>query len=338
MDVSVPNGRNLFLDVLSAIQQEQLIKRSPRGQAVGTLIEAIKKLPPTLTDSITCRITSELYRCLDAGKRHKLPSLAQGAVWSAFHALRLRQDILREWTTFITANNISSVHNQDHEMALQVLLDRMLKHIMAKQAMAATAVDCAKEVSPLTFCESNAVRYMAGYVAVKLLRKYRRGSRNATLNIKYRLFVNTLQRMKAAQQPAGDPDSPLNYSTLWLEYIDRGGLYHIGDDVFHLIHSIEMVTRQHFNFSNIKTCVPGTSISETIRDQVLNTRNIVTCWEQIANNIPSKYEKYSLELLGKITDLWITIRGHSFAKGWNAKFERKYKRGTRKTLANAGKE
>jgi hypothetical protein len=38
--------------------------------------------------------------------------------------------------------------------------------------------------------------------------------------------------MKAAQQPAGDPDSPLHYSTLWLECIDRGGLYHISDDVF----------------------------------------------------------------------------------------------------------
>ena len=91
MDVSVPNGRSFFLDVLSAIQQEQLIKRSPRGQAVGTLIEAIKKLPPTLTDSITCRITSELYQCLDAGKRHKLPSMAQSAVWSAFHTLHLRK-------------------------------------------------------------------------------------------------------------------------------------------------------------------------------------------------------------------------------------------------------
>ncbi len=36
-----------------------------------------------------------------------------------------------------------------------------------------------------------------------------------------------------------------------------------------------------------------------------------------------KYEKYSIELLGVVADLWITIRDHSFAKDWTMNLVRK---------------
>jgi hypothetical protein len=48
-------------------------------------------------------------------------------------------------------------------------------------------------------------------------------------------------------------------------------------------------------------------------------------WERISKDIPQK-------LLAKVVELWVTIRGHSFAKDWNMKFERKYQKGTRKAL------
>ena len=34
----------------------------------------------------------------------------------------------------------------------------------------------------------------------------------------------------------------------------------------------------------------------------------------LAHCIPTKYEAYSVELLQVITNLWITIRGHSFCE------------------------
>ena len=43
-------------------------------------------------------------------------------------------------------------------------------------------------------------------------------------------------------------------------------------------------------------------------------------------------EKYSIELLQAVVDLWINVRAHLFAKEWTAKFERKHKKGTRKEL------
>ena len=85
-------------------------------------------------------------------------------------------------------------------------------------------------IKPLTAMEGNAVRYMAGFVAVHLLRKYKKPTKNAQLKKKRSMFIRVLTGMRAVDQP-GEPDSIVEYSNLWSELIDRGGLYHINDEV-----------------------------------------------------------------------------------------------------------
>ena len=102
--------------------------------------------------------------------------------------------------------------------------------MISNQAMMARTPTKEKPTGPLTMCESNAVRYMSGYVAVKLLKKYKRHSKHPVLQLKRRLYVKILESMKAEEQP-GKPDSVSEYTTLWMEIIDRGGIYHINDSV-----------------------------------------------------------------------------------------------------------
>ena len=102
--------------------------------------------------------------------------------------------------------------------------------------------------------------------------------------------------------------------------------------VYHLMELIELVVRQHLNIQNAQAITPGTNIRQLIMKDVIKSESILSCWEVIAHSIPTKYEPYSIELLQVITNLWITIRGHSFAKDWTMKFVSKYKKGTRKTL------
>jgi hypothetical protein len=84
---------------------------------------------------------------------------------------------------------------------------------------------------PLTAIETNAVRYMAGYVAVNLLKRYNKPTKHAQLKIKRNYFVRVLKGMKATEQPEMIDDSVVDYSRVWSDLIDRGGLYHISDDV-----------------------------------------------------------------------------------------------------------
>ena len=78
----------------------------------------------------------------------------------------------------------------------------------------------------------------------------------------------TLEKMKAHNQP-GEPDSPLEYSTLWMELIDRGGLYHISNDVFRLIEGIEMVVRRHFNVQ-----APSGTSTKAVREELMNCATV----------------------------------------------------------------
>lgn len=71
---------------------------------------------------------------------------------------------------------------------------------------------------------------MAGFVAVNLLKKFRKPSKNQQTKHKRDLFVCVLTSMQALGQP-GEPETVIEYSTLWSETIDQGGLYHINDEV-----------------------------------------------------------------------------------------------------------
>ena len=85
-----------------------------------------------------------------------------------------------------------------------------------------------------------------------------------------------------------------------------------------------MVVRQHLNVPNIQSYQPDTDLRECILKEALGSQSVLSYWETIADIIPARYEKYSIELLRVVIELWITI--HS------PKTEMKYKKGTRKAL------
>ena len=71
---------------------------------------------------------------------------------------------------------------------------------------------------------------MAGFIAVKLLKKFKKPSKNPQVEHKHRLFICLLALMQALGQP-GEPETVEDYTQHWSELIDRGGLYHINDEV-----------------------------------------------------------------------------------------------------------
>ena len=176
-------------------------------------------------------------------------------------------------------------------MTLQLLIDRVLKRLINQQAQVATPEQQALTSHHLTVREQNAIRYTAWYVATKLTNKYKRHSSNPTL--KEKLFVAVLSNMTAVNQPPG-VETLDDYTRLWSELIDRGGLYHINDDVYHLIEVVELVVRCHLNKDAMHTYVPGSNIKSEITSHVMQTESILVRWEKIASVIPPKHEKHSL--------------------------------------------
>lgn len=277
---------------------------------------------------IAAHLMSIVNKCILQGSKHKLPSAAQAAIWSTFHSLRTSKQLQDKWDSF-TATHVPVTYHQEPQLFLQLVIDRMLKKIIKNKAEGgALKVADVKSSAQITDFQSNAIRYMAGYIAVKLLKKYRKQSKNPKVQLKRKLFIRVLRAMKPADLP-GQPDSPLDYTKVWTELIDRGGLYHVSDCVYNLFESIEVVVCRHIN---TETYTPGSDIRKIILEEALSSPPITFLWENVAQAIPTKYEKYSIELLTAIIDLWIMIRGHAFAKEWTMKSERKYKKATRKEL------
>ena len=76
---------------------------------------------------------------------------------------------------------------------------------------------------------------MAGYVAVSLLKRFKKKSKNKHVQLKRDLFVQVLRSMRAEQQPSS-VSSVEEYTQVWSDLIDRGGLYHINDEVCWYMH------------------------------------------------------------------------------------------------------
>ena len=80
------------------------------------------------------------------------------------------------WAKFVSFNIPTNIRIEQN-LVLQLILSRMFKKIIARKAQnKSQSISTEAHVPPLTDIESNAVRYMAGYVAVALLKRYRKKS------------------------------------------------------------------------------------------------------------------------------------------------------------------
>lgn len=96
--------------------------------------------------------------------------------------------------------------------------------------------------------------------------------------------------------------------------------------------AVEVVLRCHLNVHKMREHQPDKDVHSSIVKEALSSELVLSCWETIAKCIPPKLELYSTELLTAVISLWVTIRAHAFARGWTMMFERRYKKGTRKSL------
>ena len=166
----------LFLSCVSALQKEPIIQRSPRGKKVHELLRYVEeKREEVCVTEVALFLVTKLYACLVCGDKYKLPSVALGCMWSSFHKVRNNDAVSRVWSTFITTIKAPEACCLESHLALQLLMDRVLKKMIENKAKAVKQLSSVA-VAPLTIREKSAMRYMAGYVAVKLLKRYKKPS------------------------------------------------------------------------------------------------------------------------------------------------------------------
>ena len=178
-------------------------------------------------------LVSSVQACLDHSySTHKLPSVIAGEIWRRFHQLRCQKEVVSSWKSQLSGLNVPKEHRKEWQLTLQLLMDEIIEKLLKSQADSLHS-DPAGASPPLKIGEENAIRYMAGYVAVhvKLLLDFQKPVKQPVLQTKYNMFVAVLKGMRADGQPDIGVGSLSQYTTLWSELIDRGGIYHVSDEV-----------------------------------------------------------------------------------------------------------
>ena len=97
-------------------------------------------------------------------------------------------------------------------------------------------------------------------------------------------------------------------NTNWIKCVDRGGLTFVNSQTFELFLAMELDVRSHLQS-------PGKPVNfmSDIAPKVKNNEDVLFCWSMLSS---SWDEESSKTLFRMVVDLWLTIRGYSYASAW----------------------
>ena len=239
-------------------------------------------------------ITSTLQQPIDK-IRSKVDS---EKMWTEFHKLRSTDAYSKKWRDYL-----SSINCQPNPAFYQHVTIELFEQILQGELQKLQEEMCPEadrnEVS-ITHDEENAIRYMAGYVLRKLKKK-----RHAVDGLIQK------DREYIAETSSNE----------WIKLIDRGGLVHVTEECHQLFVSIELITRHHIHVANVQ------SMDEQFREHLFN---MITVDDDVLFNWMMTGAEDE-EVFNEMVKLWITIRGHSFAKSVMEKYKKKSKKITSKS-------
>lgn len=149
------------------------------------------------------------------------------------------------WQDFCGTLKVSTIS----PLLAQTVNRRVFEQVLLDRCGGATCKSSEKTPAPaaglLYAEEENTIRYMSGYVALKLMRKYKMEESSEAAE-----FVECLSGM-AVQGPES---SFYDYTKQWIKLVDRGGLFHVTDNSFLFFRALELQTRsvlpQHLRSSS----------------------------------------------------------------------------------------
>ena len=156
--------------------------------------------------------------------------------------------------------------------------------------------------------EEQALRYTAGYVPMKLKQKYSK-QRDSVKAWKY------LELLSHMHEEEHDEDIDfLQYTKLWIDAVNRGGLYQVNNDTYLLFRAMELATRRVLNVTNLDRG-PSIKIGREIH-ATMNDPSVAAHWCCLVNKSQEMEVEESNGLFEEISHKWVSIRGHSSASSW----------------------
>ena len=270
------------------------------------LVKSIQATFPTSTSQLSEKKSERMLSQFHTFRIEKLEQLWKKELYSRLGWVDVPDPILEQRTS-------------------QIVFEKL----MAGQFCSATVSKKCENVKQLTADEENILRYVAGYVPFKLMKRFEEQSSRQAAE-----YVECLSHMSVG----GEVTDFSTYTMQWLEQVNRGGLFHVSDETYILFRHIELKVRELLPHTLLASAMPfSTALTkDALVCEVVHDEDVQFHWSILSvdieeDNDPNKLLKYMIEL-------WVTIRAHAFTSSWMQQFKLKNRKctkkqkGTRKTL------
>lgn len=295
----------MFLGAVKAINTDEGFQVSS-PQASDAIVDASSLLEWCACTSNKAQMTSfsqrlvhSLIQCLPDGKELEI-----GKMWTKFHTLRTSKYFFTLWSKFL-AQSIKKGSPIFFQFITRHLFTQLIKkhHPVAHMDMPLEVVE------NLTYEEKNALRYAAGYVPRNLMSKVKNSG-----------LVNTKSLSLCLVDIMEEDGDIGDESQDWLKAVDRGGLIGISTRMYNFMYAMELVVKSFLKQENLPR-----DIKNDLVCLIKGNNDVKRHWITLS----AEWEPEDSEILfTMILDLWVKMRGFSYASQW---MER-HKQQTKKTV------
>ena len=188
-------------------------------------------------------------RVKSTADKYKSNSRKRERLWTDFHTLATSEQKLASlWTELLTNLGLSA--SVDDDPFLEQSLYTEIHQAVVKEYFEHTHITgndgsvTKKSIDSILTDELNILRYACGYVARNLLKRYEKQSGEVAQQ-----YVTCLGEMAVE----GEGDDVLAYTKIWLEKVNRGGLFPLSDEAFCFFVEIELCVRTYLPQHMLKT-------------------------------------------------------------------------------------
>ena len=261
-------------------------------------------------DTFSSNLVKELEKCFfsacvsDAPFRSK--HVKREKVWTAFSRLRINK-LKNMWCDlFLRDIGDGKTLPKLSPLVYQSINQKLYSDIINCHLETKLPASTSCEASPLTVDEENIVRYVAGYVPFKLISKYEKSKAAESVNI-----IECLSAMAVN----GEEVDAMEYTSKWIDLVNRGGLFEINDTTFTFFKEMERnVHRQLLLAFERHANMHDSSQRDTIISSVAGDSSVQFYWTILSVDISD--EGQAVQVLKEIIGLWVNIRGFSIAGAW----------------------
>lgn len=233
-------------------------------------------------------------------------------LWRNFFLLRSSMSYQKKWEDFL-----GPILSEKSFTALfyQRVTDILFRSLVKSHYQIANN---SEPTASLNDQEANALRYAAGFVCRHLRKKIER----STHILKEELIVCLMTLVKGVQYPENT-----GTNEEWLDLVDRGGLWHVRENTFYFFCALEEEVQLQLKHLAQSAHAARKSMIKTITAN----DDVQFYWLIVTADFDEDDEEVKSVLLAMITELYLTMRGFSFANNWDEKFKQSAKKSTQKS-------